>query len=335
MAVATQAPVELQAPVGPQGENRFGDVMTVRQLLSQVPTGQGGPQDLAPWSPRFDADLVAAIRHFQLFQFGWESGQVSPGGDTLARLKRVLDCPTPSLPLPLLDDDRAAIVRIARSQIGRVSDDGAALLQEYGDLGKMREKTLSGETVLPRKNWTTLKGYMDDAMESPPPWGSTVLKKYTTVQNKTVEITPLEGVKYQNMRVPQDMKDTSSGQEKWLGIQWCGVFACWVLRRAGFDVRWVNGTGICNGPRGNKAEPQRPTRGMVFKEVFPGKPRANIKPGDICVIQAAIHHFIIVEPPSADGRFKAVAGNSMNQGILEESDHKVSDVQCTYRVTPD
>jgi hypothetical protein len=160
--------------------------------------------------------------------------------------------------------------------------------------------------------------------------------KYTALGGSIVEITPLEGVKYQNLRPPLNGKDS---QGRWNGVHWCGIFACWVLKQAGFDVRWASGqkvptskAGIRNGIL-DSDEPTGPTRGLVFKDTTM-KLQKNIKPGDVCVIPKNAHHFIILEPPTPQGNLLTLAGNSDWQRVQEET-HKLNDVVATYRVSPD
>lgn len=70
------------------GKNAPQDVVTVQQLLNQVPVGEGGPV------PGLDVDglcgtkTTTAIQKFQLKHFGWSGadGRVDPNGPTLAKL---------------------------------------------------------------------------------------------------------------------------------------------------------------------------------------------------------------------------------------------------------
>jgi hypothetical protein len=329
----------IQSTVGMSSDNRLDDVVAVRQLLNQLPQGQGGPLLLDPDKPRCDGELVAAIRNFQQFQFGWCTGIVQPQGDTFRRLDFLINGPglTSTAP-PVPDNIRSRTIEIALSQVGKVSDDPKQILDPYDDrpLSSQTEKTKSGLTVLPRRGWKILQGYMDDVMETPPNWAQTQTWPYTDLNGNECHITPLEGVKYQNMRVPLNGK-TPDG--KWNGVHWCGIFACWVLKQAGFEVRWGNSTrkgakhGIRNGLLLDRGEPSQPTRGMVFKDEGPDK-RENIKPGDICVIAAQSHHLIILKPPT-DGNLETIAGNADYQSIMKETRYNVDDVVATYRVSPD
>jgi hypothetical protein len=95
-----------------------------------------------------------------------------------------------------------------------------------------------------RHGWQNLKTYFNEAMKTPPNWGDTTKRLY--VQNpddpktrREVQITYQEGIQKRGYRVPQD----SAGR----GIQWCGIFAAWVLKRAELDAYWVSGVGIRGG----------------------------------------------------------------------------------------
>lgn len=78
----------ISASVGRLGSNRYDDVVTVQELLNQVPPEDGGPQ------PKLEVDglcgpkTTRAIQLFQRHHFGWSGtdGRVDPEHQTLARL---------------------------------------------------------------------------------------------------------------------------------------------------------------------------------------------------------------------------------------------------------
>lgn len=83
---------QITAPVGPnaKGGNNPTDVVTVQELLNNVPPSEGGPE------PELKIDGIcgnktgAAIQKFQLKQFGWSGadGRVDPLKQTLAKLNK-------------------------------------------------------------------------------------------------------------------------------------------------------------------------------------------------------------------------------------------------------
>jgi len=77
------------ASVGGQGgRNMPPDVVTVQQLLNQVPNAQGGPFPPLISDGLCGPKTVAAIQSFQLAHFGWKGAdsRVDPNGPTLAKL---------------------------------------------------------------------------------------------------------------------------------------------------------------------------------------------------------------------------------------------------------
>jgi hypothetical protein len=85
------------------GKNLPMDVITVQQLLDQVPAHQGGPVPLLDVDGLCGPKTIAAIQKFQLHHFGWSiaDGRVDPGGPTLAKLN---EFDNNSFPLPVLAD---------------------------------------------------------------------------------------------------------------------------------------------------------------------------------------------------------------------------------------
>jgi hypothetical protein len=78
----------ISAPVGRGGVNRFVDVVTVQDLLNEVPGGMGGPAIVLAVDGKCGPKTVAAIQGFQLHHFGWKlaDGRVDPTGPTIGRL---------------------------------------------------------------------------------------------------------------------------------------------------------------------------------------------------------------------------------------------------------
>ena len=87
--------------VGRAGANRKPDVLTVQDLLNQVPSDKGGA------APKLTPDSVCgtktrnAISRFQLKHFGWPGadGLVEPQRQTMAKLNE-LTTGSPSKPVP-------------------------------------------------------------------------------------------------------------------------------------------------------------------------------------------------------------------------------------------
>jgi Putative peptidoglycan binding domain len=83
------------------GVNRPDDVVTVQNLLNQVPVTSGGPKTLLDPDGKCGPKTIAAIQNFQLHHFGWEGadGRVDPNGPTHILLN-AFDTPVPVPPPP-------------------------------------------------------------------------------------------------------------------------------------------------------------------------------------------------------------------------------------------
>ena len=82
---------KLVASVGRMGGVNFrDDVITVQQLLNQVPVNEGGPKPLLVVDGVCGSKTVKAIQLFQVKQIGWSGayGRVDPNGPTHNRLNK-------------------------------------------------------------------------------------------------------------------------------------------------------------------------------------------------------------------------------------------------------
>src|SRR5687767_8969610 len=72
------------------------------------------------------------------------------------------------------------------------------------------------------------------------------------------------------------------------GIHWCGIFATWVLKRAGLAVEWRNRQ--LTGPSVIRAVNLRSLSRSAQEEE-----RRTIMNGDVCAMGANNHHFIVID----------------------------------------
>lgn len=84
-------------------------------------------------------------------------------------------------------------------------------------------------------------------------------------------------------------------------VSWCGIFACYILRKAGLAVKWKMGRGI-----------QDLSGGQDLKLIHG---REGLAMGDVAVRGSGSHHFILLENPS-EGQTVAYAvdGNAAGAG---------------------
>ena len=158
-----------------------------------------------------------------------------------------------------------------------------------------------------RKGADFLKKVINDACAVPPSW---------TPANLAALETP-----GQWLNVNGRGGTTNSEQ----AIHWCGIFATYVLRRTGIQVKWHSGLGI--EPSGPKSTWVRKYRRWIEKfddDAF--------EVGDVAAIPRANHHFIVVDVSGTD--LGCVAGNGNYQRI-ERQNHSRKSVNCLYKIVFD
>jgi hypothetical protein len=140
-----------------------------------------------------------------------------------------------------------------------------------------------------RFGWRRLKQYFDEACNNVNP---SYWKQRGHFKGK--EISNLDGVRLQDHRVPQRnyaQKDVHQPDAWYGGIHWCGIFATWVWKTAGVDVKWM-----WPGPSRVKARQQ-------------GTPQV----GDILVMSGKlVHHCVLLNKVG----WQTVNGNSEFQSVL-------------------
>jgi hypothetical protein len=290
--------------------SRGPDVIELQTRLNASPSTR---QPLLVTDGQFGGKTRSRVQEFQGNNHLIQDGVVGP--KTWGRLQGtrpgIPGPPVPKTPpvpgnKPPAGSTRSKIIKLAMAEVGKVSDRSTKVSKTK------TINTRAGESLQERFGWTRLQHYMDGSMRNPPPWGSIFPAKFTSKQTgRTHTLTQLEGVQCVNMRVP--LHGQLSGGA-WNGLQWCGIFATWVLVQAGLKVEWVNIKGITEK-----------TSGQVKRE-FGGK---NIQPGDVCVIARASHHFIITEVNGSS--LKTIAGNSQFQEVTPEV-HTVNEIVATYRI---
>ncbi len=263
----------ISAAVGRWAPNRPSDVKTVQRLLNKaIPK---------PTPPLVDDGIcgrltIGAINAFQDYHFGPYShdGRIDPGRRTIQKLNEFYKPGSvPAVPpgpptIPPLVPPVGGQLSALRTRIIQI-----ATAQAIPPPGKVSDRITIPDPQthrIVRAGWRQLKNYFDVAIAN---WSPQVWK------------IPgyLDGVQIPGKRVPQP--GTS-------GIQWCGIFATWVLIQAGMKVRWILGPGLTLKPTyGNDAHP-----------------------GDVCLKKGSTrHHFIVITDSDP---MLTVNGNSDFQSIL-------------------
>lgn len=161
-----------------------------------------------------------------------------------------------------------------------------------------------------RAGWQTLKQYFDEAVQGwgPDRWAArgTILTPYGWK-----EVTSLQGVQVPTYRVPQPSKPS--------GVSWCGIFATWVLKKAGLtDAAWVVRKGIVGS--------------RVKLVTIP----TGFDVGDVVVFRGAeVHHAIVSEMPAyycGDDSIQTINGNSGPQAIEVHRKYRAKDIAYYYKV---
>ena len=142
-----------------------------------------------------------------------------------------------------------------------------------------------------RKGADKLKQIFSEACETPPSW---------TPQNLKALETPGQWL------AKSGRGGTSDSQA---AIHWCGIFATFVLRKVGLDVKWRSNFGIVSQTATQYFDKKN---SFVPKEQFD---RNGFAPGDVCVIPAANHHFLVIEAPEGSESLLCIAGNGNKQQI--------------------
>ena len=84
-------------------------------------------------------------------------------------------------------------------------------------------------------------------------------------------------------------------------MSWCGIFACYILRKAGLNVKWKKYRGI-----------EDLSGGSDLKAIWG---REGLALGDVAVRGTGDHHFILLETPSeGQSVVRAVDGNARGPG---------------------
>lgn len=142
-----------------------------------------------------------------------------------------------------------------------------------------------------RRGADKLRQIFAEACVAPPTW---------TVDNLRALETPGAWL---NVNGRGGTRDSASA------IHWCGIFATWVLRKVGLDVKWRAGLGIYNMTMTTVLE--RRNRGAKDGRFDP----KAFAPGDVCAVPRANHHFIVVEAPDGSDALRCIAGNGSQQQI--------------------
>lgn len=187
---------------------------------------------------------------------------------------------------------RGYIVEEAKRHLLTVSDDAARLVK-----GK-------------RYGADKLRQVFTEACEAPPSW---------TPQNLAALETP-------GMWLAKSGRGGTTDSLQ--AIHWCGIFATFVLRRVGLNVKWRSNVGIVS---------HGSVQFFVQKNSFvpkDGFDRAAFAPGDVCVIPKANHHFIVIEAPPGGDTLRCIAGNGNKQQI-EWQDHSRQSIVTHYSLAWD
>jgi peptidoglycan hydrolase-like protein with peptidoglycan-binding domain len=266
------------------GQNRKQDVLSIQQMLNQVPSPKGGPLPKIAVDGLIGPKTIGGIQRFQRTSFGWADGRIDPGGKTIQFLLKLLAAiggnlpPVPGLPgnKPPEPPEPSAPPNSETGSLLRDKMLEIAISQARAPYGVVSDRESHYDLELRktvRNGWKILKAYFEETVVG---WTPTHWK------------VPgyLNGVQVPGARVPQP------GTE---GISWCGIFATWCAMKAGKQTKWMLGGGPTNMKRYSGDE--------------------GIQLGDICVEKGKrVHHFI---PIKFDGEnLITVNGNSGLQSIL-------------------
>lgn len=199
----------ISGTVGRSAANRHDDVVTVQELLNQVPTDEGGPEPQLKVDGLCGPKTKEAIQKFQLHHFGWKGadGRVDPGGQTLAKLNEYDER---NKPKPPVKRGNQFTIRSVNDDSIRLPMDGPQWrfqVQSFPSPGGLPYGyALGGGGILsnlirgkPRR-FTTKRLYAASELECPAAY-VTYLHKYRGQYNQTYG----EWRSYLELRLPGDM----------------------------------------------------------------------------------------------------------------------------------
>jgi hypothetical protein len=110
-------------------------------------------------------------------------------------------------------------------------------------------------------------------------------------------------------------------------VHWCGIFAAWILKRAGLPVEW----------KGRQVSgPSTAIRAVNLRALPPSAQateRSTIMTGDVCAMGANNHHFIVIDGVPGKSRLLTVEGNVSNQLVLRREQSKDNpDIHTLYKL---
>ncbi len=283
--------------VGPDGPNWGSDVTFVCRLLNSIPAARGGtaetplkaPQDAPPAATTPVDGLPAAILNFQKMNKLPATGSIDPDSRDMFQLLVAAEHSNPDM----LAELRARVCDTALSYKGAVSD---------------LERDADGN----RKGWRVLQEIFDSVLVPKYDWESPRQGLFLGPYGP-VNLTAKQGLQRPNMRVPTFGLTSMDGMASLVGyrpkgsggVSWCGIFAFFVWRKCGLAVSWPPRIG------GARFSPRL------------GHPE-EMRRGDIGVVPAQIHHFILYEEPQIRGLWDnpplhTIDGNAGAQQILEQT----------------
>ncbi len=89
LLLAEQSCAQIQRSVGADGVNQSADVETVQRLLNSISNISGGPDMDLDVDGKVGPATIAAIKHFQTTQLGFQDGKIDPRQNTELRLLRM------------------------------------------------------------------------------------------------------------------------------------------------------------------------------------------------------------------------------------------------------
>lgn len=219
---------------------------------------------------------------------------------------------------------RKTIIQIARSESGNDPN----FSRDYPNAKKNPTCHDQWGTVTDNL-WTTERGkylryggkhlqeIMTDAVleYNPSTWADPTKRLYILPpRNIEYHVTNLEGVLVKDMRVPQ-----AGGR----GVQWCGIFATWVLRRAFEQIKG----------KGKESVHWTTAGGKIQGNITYVAGNKGIQVGDVCCESGALnHHSIPIEINEKTLTMTTVNGNSTMQSILVKKGIGMGIVTGYYRL---
>lgn len=118
-----------------------------------------------------------------------------------------------------------------------------------------------------------------------------------------------------------------------LDKEWCGIFGASVMKKAGVKIGWNLVKGKAYGD--DIAELFQWRSDVVFDPALRTAENMYLEPGDLVMIKAHEHHFLVMEIYSDRKTIRTIEGNATDEQLIVGRKRSVSELVNIFKVTGD